>query len=356
MRRLILISALLIITLSINAQSKNHRYAIKSGYIKYELTGNTTGTIEIWWDDYGYKTRTLTQSTTVTKMFGMKNEDKKHTLVIINKDMQYVIDYISNRNTKIKIPFYPELVINKDMTEAEQKELADKILDSLGGERLGTEKVLSYNCEVVTALGFKSWVYKGIALKTAGKMLGIEANQTAVKFSPNKSISSSQFQPPSGVKFEDLSEAEGNPFAAAIQESENIDLDDDSEVVEDVISTKYPYDKFRSKINAFKYNGYSKAMLTSLKGVHTGMFMKGFSNSIVIVATSKKNAKNNDINNYNTFTHNGKKCYFGTENGEKGKSSALVMDIPSYDTYIIIATSPTVTKTEMLKIADKLGF
>ena len=38
-----------------SAQDQLKKYAIKSGHIEYELTGSTTGTKTVWWDNYGDK-------------------------------------------------------------------------------------------------------------------------------------------------------------------------------------------------------------------------------------------------------------------------------------------------------------
>ncbi len=365
MKKTVLFLFLFSITIATNAQKNNHRYAVKSGYVKYELTGNTTGTKELWWDSYGDKTCTLIKSTTVTKIFGIKSEEKEHKLEILNKDVMYVIDYIDKKNTKMHVPYDKGKAISENMTEAEQKKLSEDILNGFGGERLGEEKVLNYSCEKFSILGSELWIYKGITLKRESSILGIENNEIATVVKPDMNVSDSKFTPPNDIEFENLGGVQDiDPFTAMaeqMKEENNYNTeegyyeeDDDSKKLE---PTKYPYDIFQKKINAFSYKGYNKFMLNSLDGIHTGMFMKGFNNSIVIVATSLDNNDRQDaMQNIETFTHNGKKCYYGTEEDEDAESSVLIIEIPEYDSYIMIAISQKTSKTEMLKIADELDF
>lgn len=359
MKKIILVAALLMsMAISINAQNSKGMYAIKSGYIKYELTGSTTGTKELWWDNYGKKNCELIKSETVTKVFGITEKNKQHSLKITNKNIVYMIDYINNKNTKSEIPYYASQSFADNMTEAEQEKLAEDILNNLGGKRLGKEKVLNYNCEKISLFGVITWVYKGVTIKSTAKIMGIENNEIATTFKPNIKLSDSKFNPPADVNFDNLmtqSQAEKNPFAIMAEEM-NKEIENENNNNDKIVSTKYPYDVFQKKINAFNYDGYAKFMVNSIDGVHTGMYMKGFTNSIAVVATSKQNNEGNHIPRDKQFIHKGKKCYYDTENQEGKEAAVLMIDIPKYDTYILIAISPKISKAEILKIADKFNF
>ncbi len=349
MKKLTLISVLMGIVLSLNAQEHNQYYAIKSGYVKYELSGNTIGTQEVWWDNYGNLQRIHTKSTSVVSMFGIQSETKENKLEIRNDGIVYTIDYESGNNTKMKMGNF---VKNSGMTEAEQKKMSDEILRSMGGKRLSNEKVLSYNCEVISVLGSKVWMYKGVTLKSTSEVLGVKSNKTAVKFTPKKNISASQFVPPANVNFDEV-----NVNIAINEETDNYE-DDETTTADNLIPTKYPYDKFCDKVNSFSYQGYQKMMLMQTNGVHTCVFMKGFTNNITVIAISRKNADNKDkvyFDKNNSFTRNGHKCYF-EKNKTEEPSSTLIIEIPKYDTYISIVTSPEISKNEMIKIMDKLKF
>ncbi len=188
------------------AQQKTHQYLIKSGYVEYALTGSTTGTKKIWWDNYGDLSRTEIDSKSVTKMFGITNEDITKSITIMNGPNYWVVDLEKDKATKGKSPYYDEshqMVDN--MTEAEQKKFADDMLASLGGKRLAPESFMGHECEVIEVMGAKSWIYKGITLKSSAEVMGIENYEEATTFEPGKSVPASKFTPDSSKEYRDMS-------------------------------------------------------------------------------------------------------------------------------------------------------
>lgn len=348
-----LISSLFIFLLVTGySQSNSHRFAIKSGYIKYELTGSTVGTKEFWWDEYGDKTCELEQSTSTTKVMGMTDVQQKHELSIINRETAYSVDYLKNKAYKTATNYESGKAIANSMTEEQQKKMADDLIKGFGGERLGNEKVLNYSCEVISLMGSKTWIYMGLGLKTEISVMGINNSEIAIVFQPNASVPPSKFEQPSGYTFEDYSNVEMNPWAALSGAYEEASEDDVPQS-----ATKYPYDDFTNKVNRLNYNGYKKFMVNSMEGMHTAIFMQGMSNSLTIVATSKKGADNKEINDAEAIVRNGKTYYYGEEEDEDGENSSyIVLDVPKYDTFIVIAAAPTLSQTELFKIADQLNF
>lgn len=187
------------------AQQKIERYAVKSGHIKYDISGNTKGTREIWWDNYGDLSRTEVNTVTTTRFLGTTSESKTHTLNIMKGDRFWSVNYLNNTAQKGTSSLYDETVeISESMTEAEAEKLGEDVLSSLGGERLGTESFLGKNCEVISVLGIKSWIYKGVLLKSEGNLLGFKTNEVAVKFDENASISASKFIAPTDVTYTEI--------------------------------------------------------------------------------------------------------------------------------------------------------
>jgi len=82
--------------------------------------------------------------------------------------------------------------------------------------------------------------------------------------------------------------------------------------------------------------------------------MKGMSGSLAVAATSKKNGNPAQEGGFEIFTHNGTKCMYGAMDEEDGVT--LVVDIPRYETYIIIVADPVISKNDMLGMLDKLKF
>ncbi|PKQ65800.1 hypothetical protein BZG02_01995 [Labilibaculum filiforme] len=333
------------------AQQRTQKYAIKSGHVEYQLSGNTTGTKSVWWDNYGNSSFTETKSLSVTKVFGIKSETKTHT-ISINKDGQFWnANLIEKTGQKGTIPFQD---ITENMTEAEKKKMGKDILESLGGEIVGTENVLGNQCEVVKLMGATCWVYEGVTLKSEAKMLGIEAKETAVKFEKNSSVSSSKFIPPTSIKYVDQDQYQQQMFGGLSEGFSEAGYEDDDEDVEDLIPVKYPYDKFQKIANSFHSNNYRKMMVMNTQGTYSAMFMKGMSENLAVAATSRKNGDFSQQQNLEVFTHSGKKCFYGKMDDEDGIS--LIVDIPTYDTYIILVSSSVQSKSEMLQLMDAFNF
>lgn len=334
------------------------KYAVKSGYLKLELSGSTAGTKEIWWDNYGQKTAEREKSTTTTKMFGIKNVEKKDALHIIVKDRFWTINYIENSGMKGIVPnFADALDVANGMTEKEQEEFANQLLEDMGGKRLGTETLGGYQCDVVSLMGTKVWVYKGAALKTEGKLMGIETKEMFSEFKPGTAVSASKFAPPANVKYQDISaQQEASGFGSLMEALGGMGDMEDEEDDEETVPVKYPFSKFKKAVEGFTYPGCSRVGVNSMEGIHAATYTKGFASSIMIVATSRKNSDHNVEEGFEKFTHNGRTCYYGEIDDEETEGTALVIEYPAYDMYIVITTMPDMDKKTMLSIADKLNF
>ena len=349
MKQIFLIILGLILTLSIHAQQKAKQYAVKSGHVEYKLTGNTTGTKSLWWDNYGQMSYTETKATTVTKIFGMKSEDKAHTIQIMKGDKFWTVNVLDKTGQKGTIPAYSQFQkIGEDMSEEERNQMGKDLLTAFGGEIIGSEKILGNTCEIATLLGAKVWIYKGITLKSEAKILGVEANEIALSFVKNASVSSSKFNPPSNISYEDQNQYQQAMFG------DMGDYNDEDEMDFDLHPIKYPYQKFKEVINGFSSDGYRKLTVMNSKDTYSAMFMKGMSGSLAIAATSKRNGNPGQEGGFETFTHNGNKCMYGKMDEDDGVT--LIVDIPRYETYIIIAADPVISKNDMLGMLDKLKF
>ena len=359
MKYLILIATFLFVVQISVGQQKAQQFAVKSGYVEYKLSGNTTGTKFIWWDNYGSQSCTETKSASVTKVFGIKSETKEHTISIIKDGQFWSVNLEENTGQTGKIPNYQQMFGFNEMSEEERKQFGKDILEGLGGEILGMEKVLGYECEVVELMGAKVWTYKGVNLKSEAKILGIETNEIATKFEQNISVPSSKFIAPANIDYQNISQYQ-NSMYDGMEDMQSM-LDMSGEEIEDeewdvkLYPVKYPYQKFSDKINAFTYNGYRKLVSMNEDGTYSAMFMKGLTGSLAVAATSMKNGNPSQEGNFETFTYKGRKCMFG-KLGDDDASNSAVLEIPKYNTYIIIGCSPSVDKHEMMRILDNLEF
>ncbi|WP_319590530.1 hypothetical protein [uncultured Draconibacterium sp.] len=353
----IIILVLAIISLNGFAQEAK-KYAIKSGYIKYELTGNTTGTKELWWDDYGLKSCEREKSTTTTKMFGIKNTEEKDMCTVLVKDKFWVADYIEGTGTNGTMPYYQDAQdFASEMTEQEQQDFADELLEQLGGKKLGTEKLGAYTCEVIKLMGAKSWIYKGVPLKTEAKIMGIEANENFVDFDPNTKVASSKFNPPTGVDFESISEQQQQQGLGGLMSAfgEMGDIDDFEDEDEDIMPVNYDFDEFTEVIENCEIAGYQSFATANSDGIYVATFIKG-TQTIAITMQADRNVDKDDaeFKSLQRFGSGNRNYRYGDLSEEDG--SALLVEYPSHSMLLTIVAMPRMSKDEMMKIEDKLQF
>lgn len=209
MKRILLSLSIAIFAIAAIAQETDYKqFAIKSGYVEYELTGNTAGTKKFWWDNYGEKSRTEIKSTTTIKIFGRTSKEEQHSISVTNGTTNYTWDLIKGTAYKTSNEEYVDMgkELTEGMTEAEIEQMGQDIIDALGGERLGTEKILGKECEVLKIMMAKVWIYKGVPLKSEAKALGISANEIAIEIKENIRIPASTFEPDKGIDFQTIDE------------------------------------------------------------------------------------------------------------------------------------------------------
>ncbi len=207
-RILVFLAAIVYSTISIAQKQEYKQFAVKSGYIEYELSGNTTGTKKFWWDNYGMKSRTEIKSTTTIKIFGRTSKEEQNSISITDGTTNYTWDLVKGTAYKTSNHEYVDMgkELTKDMTEAELVQMGQDIIDALGGERLGTESILGKTCEVIKVMMAKVWIYKGLPLKSEAKMLGITSLEKAVDFKENITIPKQTFIPDPKIEFQDINE------------------------------------------------------------------------------------------------------------------------------------------------------
>lgn len=356
MKRIFLISLVLCFGYQMVAQSQAKKYAVKSGKIVLELSGSTTGTKTIYFDNYGDRYNEHEKSVTVVKMFGVTDRTETDKITIMNGKKFWTIDNIDGDNMQGTLPYYESSrALVNNMTEAEQEKMADDILNSMGGKRLGTEDILGYECEKISLMGSVTWIYKGIVLKSEADVMGVVSNEVATEFDENANVSSSMFQAPANKNFEDI-DARAQAAFGSMDMSMSMEEDDYDE--EDITPVSYPFDKFQEAMNNFNPDGYARTMVMQQDGQHVAIFTQGFSNVISVMATSEDNMENegDELDAFDSFSHKGRTMRYGdlTEDGMVLK--ALIIPYEEHDMYILLISSPGKSKEEMLKLADQLDF
>ncbi len=190
-----------------NTQNELKRYDVKSGIVEYVTTtsgkvmGSTIsgkGTEKLFFKDWGaleLKETELSQTTTI-KFFGKgKTEtENSHAINKLDNGESYFVDFDKKQ-------IYASRDMAMDMTEAFQPdgdagEVGESMLKKMGGEKVGTEKFLGYNCDVWTLLGGRQWIYKGVMLKMEITTLGIKTVTEATIAKFDVSVGDTHFKLP----------------------------------------------------------------------------------------------------------------------------------------------------------------
>ncbi len=359
MNKIILLITVALFTIQSTFSQKVNRYTVKSGHVEYKLTGNTSGTKTLWFDDYGLKSFTEVKSKTVTKMLGVKDESQEHSILIVSGSEIYNIDMLKGTGYKMQNEFSSAFEeVASQMTEAEREKMGKQMLHDLGGEIIGTEMVLGRRCVVVEMMGAKSWLYKNLALKMESKIMGIEVNEMAEKFDENITIPASKFEPPQNIEFEDMTQqaqaymnSQQNDYEEMLEEEE-----DEAEI--DIVPVNYPFEDFQEAMSNFNPDGFTRTMVMNRDGQHIALYMNGLAQMISIIATSEENVEGNDseFSEFESFNRGGKSMRYGVLEEDGTISDALLVKYPNYDMYIIVMGLPATDRNTLAGWHDQLDF
>ena len=187
MKHLKLLSLLIIAFATTTLTAETKRYEVKSGIIEYTITlsGNMMG----------MKMQGKGTAITLFKEWGnveLHSEDNKINTMGMTEHSKEItkID-----NAKVYSVDFDQKVIYELSVDAlvnsEQKDLIQtgkEMLISMGGKKIAEEKFMGYNCEVWEMMNVKTWLYKGIMLKSEADMMGIKNMTVANKIELDVSI------------------------------------------------------------------------------------------------------------------------------------------------------------------------
>lgn len=351
MKKLFLISLILIIGFQIQAQNQAKKFGVKSGKITMKLDGNAKGTKTIYFDDYGDKYYEEEKSVTEITMFGVTDRSETNKVLIMNKDRFWNIDRNTGENyTGTLAGYQMGKEYAEGLSEAEQKQLVDNIINGLGGQRLGEESVLGYNCEKINVMGINMWLYKGITLKTDGNIMGVITREIATDFDENISIAASKFEAPAGIQFTEMDMSGG--FGQMDMYQEELE-----EAVADLHPIEYPFDKFTQAVNGFNPEGYARTMVLNQDGQYMALYNQGFTNMVVVIATSSKNLEESDEEmQFESFNYKGKTLKYGEMDSEGMTGKGILVPFDEHNMHIMIMSMPGKDKDTLLEYLDQLEF
>lgn len=353
MKKLFLLSFALIIGFQIQAQNNpTRKFGVKSGKIIIKMDGSAKGSKTIYFDDYGDKYYEEEKSITEITMFGVTDRNEINKTLILNKEKYWNIDNVNGEYYKGTLTGYQVgKKYAETLSEAEQKELTDNIINGLGGQRLGNESVLGFDCEKISVMGINMWLYKGIALKSKGNIMGVATNEIATSFEENIHIPVSRFEPPADFKFTDLEASSGNLGQMDMFEEEI------EEATENLYPVEYPYENFTTAVNGFNPEGHVRTMVMNQDGQYMALYNQGFTNMVVIIATSSKNMDGEEEEmNFESFTHKGKTIKYGEMDSEGMTGKGLLVPYDNHNMHIMLMSMPGKDKQILLNWLEELDF
>jgi len=240
-------------TLAENLASKDtqlKRYNVKSGIIKYKtqisgkVMGSTvdgSGTEELYFKNWGATELKKTDSKQVThvNIFGQKQTqvDETHEITKMDNGKIYSVDM---KNKVIYTRQDPAMEWIKNSNNGNVVEVGEKMLESMGGKKIGKEKVLGYNCDVWEIPGGKQWIYKGVPLKLQMKVMGITTTTTATDAKFNVNVPDKYFKLPDypvqeiqgmGFGMENMSDEEKAGMQEDLQKIKNMSFEEYKEML-----------------------------------------------------------------------------------------------------------------------------
>ncbi len=199
--RAIILAGLLLLIYSVSAQTKEFkRYSMKSGIVKYEISGMQNGTAEMYFDDFGMKEATYEKA--VIEMYGIKQQSE--SVNYLQGYWQYNIDKLTNSATKTKNTILESIVENSE--DGDLVVIGKEMFISMGGKLIGEEDVIGKLCEIweLESLGTKVWVWENIPLRTETNMMGISIIRIATSVEENADVAASKLEIPTDIEFKEI--------------------------------------------------------------------------------------------------------------------------------------------------------
>jgi hypothetical protein len=130
---------------------------IKSGIITYETSGFATGEQTLYFDNWGFD-NTIIQTMTQN---GQTMENK----IILSEEWIYQMNLTEKRYMKVRN--ISNDIFKKLYKKYKDNEIAnDSLMTVDGGKLIGMEKIMGKECKIWTLQNAKSWMWKGIILKS----------------------------------------------------------------------------------------------------------------------------------------------------------------------------------------------
>jgi len=275
MKTKLLAAILISIVFSATAQEKGKYIFTKSGHIEYTLSGSTVGSKSVWYDDYGIKMATLTESTSTVTLMGITQTTEVKELEIRDGNQLWKINLLDKTGTKTTIDYAVNAgrALTDKKTDAELHEMERQTVLDLNGKIEGYESILGKKCLVFTLGTTKFWQYKGYPLKSVITMLGLTNNEEAISFEENITVPASKFAVPAGVNITEGANPIDGGLGGLLNSLEGMDnAEEQGAEYEEPLHANLSYDDFITAVNSIKIPGFKRTASDRSIGSYMSLF------------------------------------------------------------------------------------
>ena len=362
MKAKLIIALLLSVVFSANAQQNGKYIFTKSGHIEYSLSGSTVGTKSVWYDDYGIKMATLTESTSTVSIMGMTQTTVVKELEIRDGNQLWKINLLDKTGTKTTIDYAVKAgkALTDKKTDAELHEMERQAVLDWNGKIEGYENVLGKKCLVFTLGTTKFWQYKGYPLKSEITMLGLTNNETAISFEENISVPASKFAVPANVSITEGVNPMDGGLGGLLNGLEGMGNEEEQEAeYEEPLHADLSYDDFITAVNGIKIPGFKRTASDQSVGSYMTLFRindKFGGISIMNTELFDRAEEGEDIEVQKTYTALGKPAKHAYTREGDTEMQVIFIKYAARKMTLMIHAERTMPVSLMEEIARQLNF
>ena len=376
----------LVAALPARAQKIEYLYGLNSAIVEYQVTTtgrgmDSTGTDTLWMDDKGRKSARLQKHLT-----GRRKNGETENLSLLIDGWIYNLDLKKRTGMKMSM----EQAMKMAASAGAQAYVKDYI-ETNGGRVLPPEDFLGHTCDVFEFKGFKTWAYKGVALKTEGAMMGVKTSMVATRFEENASIPADRFDIPKDIKIEEMPDmsgliggmlsgglpaddednaprkpnkpaprnhevAESTQGAAAVLASKPISKPAPSDGIGGVQLTA---GEFRDLITKIRVPGYTAMPPESADGGHAANLIDSRGGALGVkvlpLSAAEQFEKNPGLKLDPRFDHQGHAAVSGVlGDKDEGDSSIVLVRYPERKLALLVSSNPVKPTAELLKLLAQI--
>ncbi len=365
MKTKLLAAILISIVFSASAQEKGKYIFTKSGHIEYSLTGSAVGKKSVWYDDYGIKMSTLTESTSTISMLGITQTTEVKELEIRDGNMLWKINLLDKTGTKTTIDYAVNAgkALTDKKSDAELHEMERQTVLDWNGTIEGYENILGKKCLVFTLGTTKFWQYKGYPLKSVISMLGLTNNETAVSFDENITVPASKFAVPAGVSItagvNPLDGEMGGLLNTIEEYSGNPEEQEQDNDYEEPLHANLSYDDYLRAVNNIKILGFKRTASEQSTGSYMTLFrLNEIFGGISIMNTElyDRAEEGENVEVQKTYTVNGKAAKYALTHEGDTEMHVVFVKYPVRKMTLMIHSERSIPLSTLEEIVRQLNF